>query len=60
MLDLTTNHNPVCGKTLEALEPFKDTEENEWNYQCKTCGLDITIFETQSIFDLMRKKGETK
>lgn len=35
---------PRCGKPLMAMEPFYDTEENEWNYQCDDCGFDITIF----------------
>lgn len=35
---------PICGSPLDTMEPFYDTLENEWNYHCEKCNLDITIF----------------
>lgn len=44
MIDMETIRCPKCGKELQAMEPFYDTEENEWNYVCRDCKFDITIF----------------
>lgn len=42
--DMEVIRCPKCGRRLRTMEPFYDTEENEWNYQCDDCGFDITIF----------------
>ena len=36
---------PKCGKALELMDPFYDTEENEFNYHCDDCNIDITFFD---------------
>lgn len=35
---------PVCGEELPLLDPWPDTEENEYNYYCSNCKASITIF----------------
>ena len=60
MKDLNKIRCPVCGKELCAMEPFYDTEENEWNYTCDDCGLNITIFDVAGAITSHIEEKENK
>ena len=36
---------PICGEILSSMDMFDDTYDNEYNYHCSKCNLDITIFD---------------